>query len=89
MGPMGKYYMFARGARLGGGMMNKTPEMAQMPTAWTFYFRVPDVHAAVARLKAGGGQVMTGPMEVPGGDWVAIGRDPQGAVFGLHHNKKA
>jgi predicted enzyme related to lactoylglutathione lyase len=27
---------------------------------------------------------MVGPMEVPGGDRVAVLRDPQGAVFAVH-----
>jgi predicted enzyme related to lactoylglutathione lyase len=87
MGPMGKYHMFGRGAAFGGGMMNKPPEMAQVPPAWGFYFRVPDVHAAAERVKAKGGKVLNGPMEVPGGDWVVNCADPQGAAFGLHHKK--
>ena len=87
MGEMGKYYMFGSGAGFGGGMMNKPPEMAQAPNSWGFYFRVPDVHAAAERVKAGGGQVLNGPMEVPGGDWVVNCMDPQGAAFGLHHKK--
>ena len=28
------------------------------------------------------------PMEVPGGDWIVVLSDPQGAVFALHHTKK-
>jgi predicted enzyme related to lactoylglutathione lyase len=87
MGEMGKYYMFGSGERFGGGMMNKPPEMAHVPTAWGFYFRVPDVHAAAERVKAGGGKILNGPMEVPGGDWVVNCMDPQGAAFGLHHKK--
>jgi len=88
MGPMGKYHMFGRGQGFGGGIMKKPAEMQEPPAFWGFYFRVPDVHAAVERVKAGGGQVLNGPMEVPGGDWVANCMDPQGAAFGLHHKKK-
>jgi uncharacterized protein len=87
MGPMGKYHMFARGAGFGGGIMRKPDAMAQMPPFWGFYFRVPDVHAAAERVKANGGQVLNGPMEVPGGDWVVNCMDPQGAAFSLHHKK--
>ena len=25
-----------------------------------------------------------GPLEIPGGDWIALCLDPQGAAFGLH-----
>lgn len=84
MGPMGKYHMFGRSFPL-GGMMNKPPEMAQVPPNWGIYFRVPDVHAAAERVKANGGQVLNGPMEVPGGDWIVNCMDPQGAAFSLHH----
>jgi predicted enzyme related to lactoylglutathione lyase len=84
MGPMGKYYMFGRAEGL-GGMMNKTPDMAQLPTAWGLYFSVPDVDAAAGRVKASGGQVLNGPMDVPGGSRIANCVDPQGATFSLHH----
>jgi predicted enzyme related to lactoylglutathione lyase len=87
MGEMGKYYMFGRGVTFAGGMMNKPAAMAQVPSHWGFYFRVPDVHAGAERVKANGGQVLNGPMEVPGGDWVVNGMDPQGAAFSLHHKK--
>lgn len=87
MGEMGKYYLFARGAGFGGGMMNLPPPMAKVPPHWGFYFRVPDVHAGAERVKANGGQVLNGPMEVPGGDWAVNCMDPQGAAFSLHHKK--
>ncbi|HEU4691702.1 MAG TPA: VOC family protein, partial [Vicinamibacterales bacterium] len=87
MGPMGKYHMFNRPHGMIGGMMNKPPEMAQVPPNWQIYFRVPDINAAVERIKANGGQILNGPMEVPGGDWVVNAMDPQGAAFGLHAKK--
>ena len=86
MGDMGKYQMFGRAFPL-GGMMNKPPNMAQMPSAWSIYFRIDDVHAGAERVKANGGQVLNGPMEVPGGDWIVNCMDPQGAAFSLHHRK--
>jgi uncharacterized protein len=84
MGPMGKYQMFNRPHGMIGGMMNKPPEMANVPPNWQIYFRVPDVHAAAERVTANGGKILNGPMEVPGGDWVVNAMDPQGAAFGLH-----
>lgn len=87
MGPAGKYHMFGRAFAL-GGMMNKMPEMAQVPPHWGFYFRVPDVHAGAESVKANGGKVLNGPMEVPGGDWIINCMDPQGGSFSLHHKKK-
>ena len=87
MGPMGMYRMFGRGEFEYGGMMNKPKEMAQAPTAWGIYFRVADVDAAAGRITANGGQVTNGPMDVPGGDRIVNGMDPQGAHFGLHQKK--
>jgi predicted enzyme related to lactoylglutathione lyase len=39
--------------------------------------------------EAPGGQVLNGPMDVPGGDRVAQCLDPQGAPFALHSTKGA
>ena len=86
MGPMGKYHMFGRAFPL-GGMMNKPPEMAQVPPHWGFYFRVADVNSGADRVKTNGGKGLNGPMEVPGGDWIVNCMDPQGAAFSLHHKK--
>jgi predicted enzyme related to lactoylglutathione lyase len=88
MGPLGKYHMFNRPHGMIGGMMNKPPEMSQVPPHWMIYFRVPDINAAVERIKSNGGTILNGPMEVPGGDWVVNARDPQGAAFALHAKKK-
>ena len=89
MGPMGKYHMFNRPHGMIGGMMNKPPEMANIPPNWQIYFLVPDINAAVERIKANGGQILNGPMEVPGGDMVLNAMDPQGAAFALHARKKS
>lgn len=89
MGDMGKYQMFNRGPRMIGGMMNKPKEMAQAPPHWAIYFRVPDINAAAERVKANGGTILNGPMEVPGGDWILNAMDPQGAAFALHAKKTA
>jgi predicted enzyme related to lactoylglutathione lyase len=89
MGSMGKYYMFNRPHGMIGGMMNKPPEMANVPPNWQIYFLVPDINAAVERVKANGGRILNGPMEVPGGDMVLNAMDPQGAAFALHARKKS
>jgi predicted enzyme related to lactoylglutathione lyase len=86
MGAMGKYHMFGRSFPL-GGMMNKPQEMANVPPNWGLYFRVPEINAAKDRVTAGGGQILNGPMEVPGGDMIVNCMDPQGAAFSLHAKK--
>lgn len=83
MGPMGKYRIWGRDWDL-GGMMTKPKEMAQAPPHWGLYFRVPDVNKGADLVKANGGQVLNGPMEVPGGSHIINCRDPQGGHFSLH-----
>ena len=83
MGELGTYQMFNRPHGMIGGMMNKPPELAAVPPNWQIYFRVPDINAAVERIKANGGQILNGPMAVPGGDWIVNAMDPQGAAFSL------
>jgi predicted enzyme related to lactoylglutathione lyase len=87
MGPMGKYQIFKRPHGQIGGIMNKPKEMANVPPYWQIYFRVPDVDAAAERVKAAGGKILNGPMDVPDGDRVLNAMDPQGASFGLHSKK--
>ena len=87
MGELGQYQMFNRPHGMIGGMMNKPNELAHVPPNWGIYFRVPDINAAVEKITANGGQILNGPMEVPGGDWVVNAMDPQGAAFSLHAKK--
>lgn len=81
MGQMGVYQLFSAGGPAIGGMFNKPP-MLPVPF-WLFYFTVPDIDAASARVAQAGGQVLMGPMQVPGGGWIVQARDPQGALFAL------
>ncbi len=81
IGEFGIYQIYKRnGIRL-GGMFNKPPEM---PAMWIFYARVGDVKRGVENIQKGGGTILNGPMEVPGGDWIVQFMDPQGALFALH-----
>ncbi|HEY8535506.1 MAG TPA: VOC family protein [Vicinamibacterales bacterium] len=88
MGPLGKYHLFNRPHGMIGGMMNRPPQLANVPPNWQIYFRVADITSAVERITANGGTVLNGPMEVPGGDMVLNARDPQGAHFNLHARAK-
>ena len=85
MGPMGKYE-FLRHTSVIGAVMTKPAEIPA--PGWTYYFRVPDIDAAVAIVTGNGGRVVNGPREVPGGDHVVNGIDPQGAMFALVGEKK-
>lgn len=80
---MGTYQTFAvRGGNAIGGMMTNPPG-TPMPPFWSYYFVVEGLDAAGKRVTDGGGQVVMGPMEVPGGAWILNCVDPQGAYFSL------
>jgi predicted enzyme related to lactoylglutathione lyase len=81
MGEMGTYQTFAIHGRQAGGMMNKPPQV-QSPF-WGYYFNVASIDAAAARVGDAGGAVRMEPVEVPGGQWIVQGVDPQGASFAL------
>jgi predicted enzyme related to lactoylglutathione lyase len=81
MGEMGKYQFIVHDDITTGAIMGKPP---QIPAAmWNHYFWVPSITTAQALIEANGGQVINGPMAVPGDDWVIQGIDPQGAMFSL------
>jgi len=84
MGTMGIYRIFDEGdgKPMGdGGMMTKAPHIPV--SGWNFYFNVDSIKAAIERVKNGGGKIVNGPMQVPGGSWIIQGQDPQGAMFSL------
>nr|WP_293318376.1 DUF1428 family protein [Phenylobacterium sp.] len=82
MGPLGRYEFIRHGGLIGAVMPAEAP-------AWTAYFRVPDIDVAKAAVEAGGGQVVQGPDEIPGGEFSMNCLDPQGAAFGLIGYRKA
>ena len=81
MGEMGDYrFIYANGVRI-GAIMRKPPQ--RPVSAWTYYIGVDDIDRAAEAVTAGGGQILFGPMEIPGGEFSLNGVDPQGAAFGL------
>lgn len=86
MGAAGMYKMFGRqGVPLGG--IYVSPSDPPPPPNWLPYVRVPDLSAATSHLTTLGGTILSGPMEVPGGDTVLVAFDPQGAPFAMHQAK--
>ena len=81
MGEMGKYQFVQHDGVMIGAIM---PRMPDVPASmWNFYIGVEDIDQAAEAVKAGGGQIINGPMEIPGGEYALNGGDPQGALFGL------
>ncbi len=75
------YQLFSVGGDTIGGMLNKPP-MVPAPF-WLYYFNVDDIDAAANRVRAGRGQILNGPLEAPGDNWILQCTDPQGAIFAL------
>ena len=81
IGPMGKYQFFQHDG-VGIGAVMKTPPNVPH-SIWNHYIGVADIDAAADAIRSGGGQILQGPMEIPGGEYALNGVDPQGAAFGL------
>jgi hypothetical protein len=80
MGEMGLYRFWSQnGTRIGALFDAKNGQ----PPHWRFYFRVPSIKAAKEAAEQKGGTVHMGPHQVPTGDWIIVGSDPQGAEFAL------
>lgn len=80
MGELGEYRFFFFNGTTIGAVCSVRPGGSQ---GWRYYIRVPSIAKAVEAVNAGGGMVAMGPHEVPGGDHIIIGNDPQGAEFAL------
>jgi hypothetical protein len=80
MGDHGEYrFIEQNGITIGaiaGAMDGQQPR-------WRYYFGVPSIAKAKEVAEAKGAKILVGPMEVPGGDHIVIGIDPQGAEFAL------
>jgi predicted enzyme related to lactoylglutathione lyase len=81
MGEMGDYQFLSHHGQTFGAVMALPP--GGDPSRWRFYFGVADIDAATAAVTGNGGVVQHGPTEIPGGFFMIIASDPQGAEFGL------
>ena len=81
MGEMGKYRFVQHDGVNIGAVMQTMPDMPQ--SMWNFYVGVDDIDRAAQAVRTGGGNIVNGPMEIPGGEYALNGVDPQGALFGL------
>jgi predicted enzyme related to lactoylglutathione lyase len=77
----GTYFRIDNGDRANGGIMRSGQD--GLSPLWMPYFGVDDLEAAMERVRGGGGDVLTGPVQAgPGGRFAAC-REPQGAMFSL------
>lgn len=83
--PGDTYTLFAAGGRTLGGMFTK---FAAAPVPfWLYYFEVGDLDHALTQVRAEGGQLAQGPIELWDKSFVARCIDPQGAMFALQGNR--
>lgn len=80
MGPMGDYSFIAANGVTIGAMMRV---QGDGQPRWLHYFGVEDIDKAARQVASGGGTVLDGPHEIPGGEFSVQARDPQGVDFGL------
>ena len=83
---LGVYQLFQIGGKDIGGMMRKVDGMPR--PVWFYYFMVDGIDGAVNRVREAGGNVVMGPHQVPGGQWILQGSDPQEGYFSLLSNTK-
>lgn len=79
MGPMGDYQFIEQDGRMIGAMFAP----GERQPAWRFCFRTADLNRSIEAVKSGGGEILAGPMEVPGGGMIVQANDPDGAFFML------
>lgn len=80
MGEAGDYIFWTHhGVRIGAVMQCAKGDVG----GWTFVFRVASANAAALAIASGGGDVVMGKHQVPGGDWLVIANDPHGARFAV------
>ena len=81
MGEMGDYaFLDHNGGRIGAVMRHHGNDGVP---GWTYYFHVADIDAAKAKVDSRGGKILQEPHEVPGGEHIIVGTDPDGTVFAL------
>lgn len=81
MGELGDYKFLYRGEGMIGAVMAKPPGMPQ--SNWVYSIGVDDIDRATAAVSDGGGALIEGPHQIPGGEYSAVCSDPHGVAFGL------
>jgi predicted enzyme related to lactoylglutathione lyase len=77
------YYVAMVDGERAAGMADISGRMPdEVPAHWMTYFSVEHAEGAVEKVKAGGGQVMFGPIDIPVGRF-AMATDPWGAAFAV------
>jgi hypothetical protein len=77
MGPMGDYqFIHANGERIGAMFAP-----GDLRPAWRFCFRVESLERSIDAIRSGGGKILFGPTDVPGGGRIVQANDSEGVFF--------
>jgi uncharacterized protein len=87
MGELGTYQILSHEGQDVGGLYKVRDNST--PPNWLSYIRVEDASKAASAVKAAGGRILHGPVEVPGGSWIVSILDPQGGAFAVVEPAKA
>ena len=87
-GEMGGGYQLAmKSGKLVAGIGGQMPGQTG-PAVWTTYLWADDADAVGERVAKAGGNVIMGPMDVPGAGRMSIAVDPTGAAFGVWQGRE-
>jgi len=84
MGPQGTYYLLKKDGVSRAGLMHSSTPKA--PPMWLPYVEVDNCDASADKARSLGGQVVTGPTDIPNVGRFAILVDPAGAALGFIHS---
>ncbi|NVB39303.1 VOC family protein [Pseudenhygromyxa sp. WMMC2535] len=83
MGDYDDYVMKTADGTVVAGLCHARGSNAGLPAQWMLYIVVDDLDARLAKVSAGGGEIIDGPRSAGDGR-MAVVRDPAGATFALH-----
>ncbi|NBC35673.1 VOC family protein [Novosphingobium sp. FSY-8] len=81
LGALGNYVFLSRRGVLIGAVMHRQRNTHGF--GWNHYIRVANITSAHRAAIAAGAKVFHGPTDVPGGEQIMNGVDPQGATFAM------
>jgi len=81
--PLGEYTLFGNHPERPMGGMSDAARAIGARAHWLYYITVANLADALETVQQMGGQLLSGPMPVPGGGQVAQCQDPQGGLFAL------
>src|ERR1035437_1585224 len=83
--PEGVYTLFQSGGNDAAAVYTPRPGV---PVHWGVYFSVASADESAAQIEPCGGKLIAGPFDAHDAGRMAVGQDPQGAVFSLWQAKR-